>query len=145
MLPAANILILKRSSRNMGSLATRSSIQMKAASRYDAEYDAANHQRIAPAHRRVAVRLDTIGDAKQQHRQPDREGDVAEPVDLLFRPNRRRLAQHHIGPNRAGEANGDAHQKDETPVIAASTPPRIRPMNEPAMAAIWLIPSARPR
>ncbi len=28
---------------------------------------------------------------------------------------------------------------------ADSTPPRINPMNEPAMAATWLMPSAMPR
>ncbi len=41
--------------------------------------------------------------------------------------------------------NGTLTQKTSRQSMSASTPPRIRPMNEPAMAAIMLIPIAIPR
>ena len=40
---------------------------------------------------------------------------------------------------------GTLTQKIARQEISESTPPRTRPMNDPAIAAIWLIPSAVPR
>jgi hypothetical protein len=40
---------------------------------------------------------------------------------------------------------GTFTQKTRRQSISARRPPRIRPMNEPAMAATWLMPMAMPR
>ena len=41
--------------------------------------------------------------------------------------------------------SGTETMKTARQSMTASRPPRIRPMNEPAIAAIWLMPSAMPR
>ena len=54
----------------------------------------------------------------------------------------RRLLYDHTVPNRP---NGTEMKKTRRQSIGASTPPTIRPMNDPAIAATWLMPRASPR
>ncbi len=77
-------------------------------------------------------------------RQPDGNGDVAPPVDAAAVPFAV-VAQPAVGPDGAEDADGHVDPEHRPPVQAASSPPATRPMNWPASAATWLIPSANPR
>ena len=59
---------------------------------------AGDHHRIGPAHAVTAVGVDGLGDRDEDRAEPEREGQVAPPVD----PRRvalARLAQPAVGPN----------------------------------------------
>ena len=82
------------------------------------EHDAAEqrreHERRGPAHRVPAVGLDPVGDADHDADEPEREGDVAPPVDPRG-PPRADLAQRAVGPDRGDETDRDRDEEDETP------------------------------
>src|SRR5260370_35119485 len=64
---------------------------------------------------RAAIWLDPISNAKQKDCRAEGEGNVARPVDLLMFANGRDLAQHQVGPDGPGDAEGDTDEKDEAP------------------------------
>ena len=55
------------------------------------------------------------------------------------------LAQRVVRPDRREDPDRHRDEEDEPPGTGASTPPRTRPMNEPAIAAMLLMPRASPR
>src|SRR5260370_24777516 len=64
---------------------------------------------------RAAIWLDPISNAKQKDCRAEGEGNVARPVDLLMFANGRDLAQHQVGPDGPGDADGYTDEKDEAP------------------------------
>ena len=72
------------------------------------------------------------------------ERHVPQPVDLGRRA-RPSFLELHVGDDGADDAERHRDQEDEVPLDGASTPPRTSPTNEPAIAAVLLMPSPRPR
>ncbi len=64
----------------------------------------------------MTIRHNAIRQAKQQHDKPYKEGNVAQPIDLLFAIGLRRLTQLQVGPRGSEETEGHADEKDEAPV-----------------------------
>ena len=91
-----------------------------------------------------AVGQDPVGDPDEQRDQADRERHVAQPVDL--RRDRGRRAPRACNRPRSFRAGRREPRRGRPAATRSgpSTPPRTRPMNDPAMAATLLIPSARP-
>jgi len=80
-----------------------------------AEGDRAKHQRVAPAGGGVAVGLDAVGDACEQDRQPETEGQRARPVQLAWRADTE-LPQRSDAPDGAEDADRHADPEDRLPM-----------------------------
>ncbi len=87
----------------------------------EAAPEEAEHPRARPAHGAPAVGLDAVGDADHDGGEPDREADVARPVDGGTAPDPA-LAQHEVGPGGADHAEGDGHEEDVAPVDGPEDP-----------------------
>ena len=95
--------------------ATRSSMKQKATISSSPTDDRAEHPRVGPPGRRIPVRLDAIGDAGEQRRQPDAEGERARPVQPAGSPHAEFL-QRPVAPDGAEHADRHADPEDGLPV-----------------------------
>ena len=82
----------------------------------DAKDQSYDHQRITPTSRRATIGFNPIRDPYEQDRRTSREGNIAQPVDLLVTMRLRCLTQHRIGPNRASDTDRNTDQKDQAPI-----------------------------
>ena len=113
-LPIPNDAERKSRMSTIGS-ATRNSMKQKATSDSRPKSDCAEDIWACPSGRRVAVRLYPVGDAGQQHRQADTEGQDARPVESARRTDAEFL-QRPDAPDRAEDADGHADPEDRLPV-----------------------------
>ncbi len=81
----------------------------------EATDDGAQYERVGPPHGVAAVGLDAVDDPGQEGYETHRERDVAGPVELR-REAHAVVHQLQIGPGRAEQPEGHAHQEDQPPV-----------------------------
>jgi len=99
-----------------------------------ADQKGGEHARRRPSHGVVQVGLDAVDDADENRRESHREGEVAPPVD----GGRRAfavVAQAVIAQTVPMMPKGTETQNTSRQSTTDSSPPAIRPMNEPPMAA----------
>jgi hypothetical protein len=85
----------------------------------DQQDDAADHraedERVRPAHRAAAVRLEPVGDADQDRDQAHAEEQVAPPVHLRVLTDAD-VVQHVVRPDGAEHADWGRDEEDKVPV-----------------------------